>query len=231
MHGYGLDSLSELSFKKCSGVPLIAPSLWACGTRFGRFSIRIRQVRRRLSPCCGLERESSVEDGRCEFCRGLREAAVRDLALKRPRKWPRGGSSLIFDQKPLGKQGEGSYRCILTIRPALRPKMRGPMNEGRGKRAFATGRRVGAAVATRPCTLRWVSSCCVLLVCAAPVAGDAARASAVVSPWNRCPLRQRLRIKPRSAGKRGGPARRGTSPALRRGMMRRSCAAILLFGV
>ena len=139
--------------------------------------------------------------------------------------------SLIFDQKPLGKQGEGSYRCILTIRPALRPKMRGPMSEGRGKRAFATGRRVGAAVATRPCALRGVSSCCVLLVCAAPVAGDAARASAVVSPWNRCPLRQRLRIKPRSAGKRGGPARRGTSPALRRGMMRRSCAAILLFGV
>lgn len=215
MHGYGLDSLSELSFKKCSGVPLIAPSLWACGTRFGWFSIRIRQVRRRLSPCFGLERESSVENGRCEFCRGLREVAVRDLALKRPRKWPRGGS----------------YRCILTIRPALRPKMRGPMNEGRGKRAFATGRRVGAAVATRPCTLRWVSSCCALLVCAAPVAGDAARASAVVSPWNRCPLRQRLRIKPRSAGKRGGPARRGTSPALRRGMMRRSCAAILLFGV
>ena len=92
MHGYGLDSLSEPSFKKCSGVPLIAPSLWACGTRFGRFSIRIRQVRRRLSPCFGLERESSVENGRCEFCRGLREVAVRDLALKRPRKWPRGGS-------------------------------------------------------------------------------------------------------------------------------------------
>ena len=192
----------------------------------------IRQVRRRLSPCFGLERESSVENGRCEFCRGLREVAVRDLALKRPRKWPRGGSYRWFSTKNrLASRVKAHIAGILTIRPALRPKMRGPMNEGRGKRAFATGRRVGAAVATRPCTLRWVSSCCALLVCAAPVAGDAARASAVVSPWNRCPLRQRLRIKPRSAGKRGGPARRGTSPALRRGMMRRSCAAILLFGV